>query len=116
MSETESIEQKTCNQFIEKLKEGNCAGALELLVRKFPGGSGYAGEDLLLFITHNFSLDLVMFQALHYGCEGTFDEIKNKILEKSGYQEVFDDSNNIDGTNYSNYNQIKDAVHAKLRN
>ena len=43
-------------------------------------------------------------------------EIKNKILEKSGYQEVFDDSNTIDGTNYSNYNQIKDAVHAKLRN
>ena len=92
MSETESIEQKTCNQFIEKLKEGNCAGALELLVRKFPGGSGYAGEDLLLFITHNFSLDLVMFQAAHYGCEGTFDEIKNKILaveDEDGFPHSF---------------------------
>ena len=43
-------------------------------------------------------------------------EIKNKIIEKSGYQEVFDDSNKIDGDNYSEYNQIKDAVHAKLRN
>ena len=43
-------------------------------------------------------------------------EIKNKILEKSGYSEVFDDSNKIDGDNYSDYNQIKDAVHAKLRN
>ena len=43
-------------------------------------------------------------------------EIKNKILEKSGYQEVFDDSNRIDGDKYSDYNQIKDAVHAKLRN
>ena len=44
-------------------------------------------------------------------------EIKNKILEKSGYSEVFDDSNQIDGSsNYSEYNQIKDAVHAKLRN
>jgi hypothetical protein len=43
-------------------------------------------------------------------------EIKNKILEKSGYQEVFDDSNRIDGDNYSEYNQIKDAVHSKLRN
>ena len=43
-------------------------------------------------------------------------EIKNKILEKSGYSEVFDDSNKIDGENYSDYNQIKDAVHAKLRN
>ena len=43
-------------------------------------------------------------------------EIKNKILEKSGYSEVFDDSNTIDGSNYSDYNQIKDAVHAKLRN
>ena len=43
-------------------------------------------------------------------------EIKNKILEKSGYNEVFDDSNRIDGDKYSDYNQIKDAVHAKLRN
>ena len=43
-------------------------------------------------------------------------EIKNKILEKSAYNEVFDDSNRIDGDKYSDYNQIKDAVHAKLRN
>ena len=43
-------------------------------------------------------------------------EIKNKIIEKSGYQEVFDDSNKIDGDNFSEYNSIKDAVHAKLRN
>ena len=43
-------------------------------------------------------------------------EIKNKIIEKSGYSEVFDDSNKIDGDKYSDYNQIKDAVHAKLRN
>ena len=43
-------------------------------------------------------------------------EIKNKILEKSGYSEVFDDSNKIDGDNYSDYNSIKDAVHSKLRN
>ena len=42
-------------------------------------------------------------------------EIKNKILEKSGYSEVFDDSNKIDGDRYSDYNQIKDAVHSKLR-
>ena len=42
-------------------------------------------------------------------------EIKNKILERSGYQEVFYDSNTIDGSNYSDYNQIKDAVHSKLR-
>ena len=43
-------------------------------------------------------------------------EIKDKILEKSGYSEVFDDNNTIDGSNFSEYNQIKDAVHAKLRN
>ena len=42
-------------------------------------------------------------------------EIKNKIIEKSGYNEVFDDNNQIDGSNYSEYNSIKDAVHAKLR-
>jgi Sigma-70 region 2. len=43
-------------------------------------------------------------------------EIKNKILEKSGYQEVFDNNNTIDGSNFSEYNQIKDSVHSKLRN
>ena len=43
-------------------------------------------------------------------------EIKNKILDRSGYSEVFDDNNTLDGSNYSDYNQIKDAVHAKLRN
>ena len=43
-------------------------------------------------------------------------EIMNKIIEKSGYNEVFDDSNKIDGDNFSEYNSIKDAVHAKLRN
>ena len=44
-------------------------------------------------------------------------EIKNKILERTGYSEVFDDNNTLDGTNnFSDYNQIKDSVHAKLRN
>ena len=42
-------------------------------------------------------------------------EIKNKIIERSGYSEVFDDSNTLDGSNYSDYNSIKDAVHSKLR-
>ena len=41
-------------------------------------------------------------------------EIKNKILEKTGFSEVFDD-NSIDGSNYSDYNSIKDNVHSKLR-
>lgn len=44
-------------------------------------------------------------------------EIKNKILEKTGFDEVFSSGSNIiDGENYSDYNSIKDAVHSKLRN
>ena len=43
-------------------------------------------------------------------------EIKNKIIERSGYSEVFDDNNTIDGSNYAEYNQIKDTVHSKIRN
>jgi hypothetical protein len=43
-------------------------------------------------------------------------EIKNKIIERSGFSEVFDDNNTLDGSNYSEYNSIKDAVHSKLRN
>ena len=42
-------------------------------------------------------------------------EIKNKILERTGYDEVFCDDNLIDGANYSDYNSIKDNVHSKLR-
>lgn len=42
-------------------------------------------------------------------------EIKNKILEKTGFDEVFFDDNVIDGANYSDYNSIKDSVHSKSR-
>ena len=42
-------------------------------------------------------------------------EIKNKILERSGYSEVFVDDNMLDGGNYADYNSIKDGVHSKLR-
>ena len=43
-------------------------------------------------------------------------DIKNKILEKTGFDQVFVDDSNIDGINYSDYNSIKDNVHIKLRN
>jgi hypothetical protein len=42
-------------------------------------------------------------------------EIKNKILERSGYSEVFGDDNTVDGSNYSDYNSIKDNIHSKIR-
>jgi len=42
-------------------------------------------------------------------------EIKNKIIERSGFNEVFTDDNTLDSTNYSDYNSIKDGVHSKLR-
>ena len=41
-------------------------------------------------------------------------EIKNKILERTGYEQVFE--KDIDDYNFSDYNSIKDAVHSKLRN
>jgi len=43
-------------------------------------------------------------------------EIKNKILTKSGYDEVFVDDNTLGGNNYSSYNSIKDNVYHKLKN
>lgn len=42
-------------------------------------------------------------------------DIKNKILEKTGFDEVFVDDSMIDGHNYSDYNSIKDNVYSKLR-
>ena len=41
-------------------------------------------------------------------------EIKNKILERSGFEQVMVDDNTIDGGNYSDYNSIKDNVHTSL--
>lgn len=42
-------------------------------------------------------------------------EIKNRILEKTGYSEVFFDDNMVEGMNYSDYNSIKDNIHSKTR-
>jgi len=42
-------------------------------------------------------------------------DIKNKILERSEYSEVFTDDNTVDTGNYSDYNSIKDGIHSKLR-
>jgi len=39
-------------------------------------------------------------------------EIKNKILERTGYEQVFDHDGD---DNFSDYNSIKDSVHSKLR-
>ena len=39
-------------------------------------------------------------------------DIKNKILERSGYDEVMH-GDKVDGMTTSDYNQIKDAVHSK---
>ena len=39
-------------------------------------------------------------------------EIKNKILERTGFDQVFEGG---DSSDYSDYNSIKDAVYTKLR-
>ena len=40
-------------------------------------------------------------------------EIKNKILERTGFDQVFEGG--VDNSDYSDYNSIKDAVYTKLR-
>jgi hypothetical protein len=42
-------------------------------------------------------------------------EIKNKILERTGFDEVFVDDGLVDGGNYSDYNSIKESVHLRMR-
>jgi hypothetical protein len=82
-------------------------------------------ENCVQYI-HNFNPDksqnpfAYFTQIIHYAFlrriqkEKKQLEIKNKILEKTGYDQVFDKDGSDD--NYSDYNQIKDAVHSKLRN
>jgi hypothetical protein len=83
-------------------------------------------ENCLQYI-HNFNPEksqnpfAYFTQIIHYAFlrriqrEKRQMEIKNKILEKSGYSSVFEDDGGIDGLNYSDYNSIKDNVHTKLR-
>lgn len=60
-------------------------------------------------------------QIIHYafirriGKEKRQLEIKNKILEKTGFDEVFSDDGGVDGSNYSDYTSIKENIHIKLR-
>ncbi len=80
------------------------------------------------FLKHNFDPEksknpfAYFTQIIHYAFlrriqrEKRQLEIKNKIIERSGFSEVFDDNNTIDGSNFSDYNQIKDAIHSKTRN
>jgi hypothetical protein len=42
-------------------------------------------------------------------------EIKNKILERTGFDQVFEGAAGVDNSDYSDYNSIKDAVYTKLR-
>ena len=82
-------------------------------------------ENCVQYI-HNFNPDksqnpfAYFTQIIHYAFlrriqkEKKQLEIKNKILEKTGYDQVFDKDGSDDY--YSDYNQIKDAVHSKLRN
>jgi hypothetical protein len=59
-------------------------------------------------------------QIIHYafirriGKEKKQLEIKNKILERTGFDEVFTDDNTIDGANYSDYSSIKENVHIRM--
>tara|TARA_R100001591_G_scaffold117568_1_gene137317 strand:- start:1364 stop:1840 length:477 start_codon:yes stop_codon:yes gene_type:complete len=83
-------------------------------------------ENCVQYI-HNFDPDksknpfAYFTQIIHYAFlrriqkEKKQLEIKNKILEKTGYDQVFE-RDTLDDSNYSDYNQIKDAVHSKLRN
>jgi len=84
-------------------------------------------ENCVQYI-HNFNSDksknpfAYFTQIIHYAFlrriqkEKRQLEIKNKILEKTGYDEVFwDDTNTIDNSNYSDYNSIKESVHMKIR-
>jgi hypothetical protein len=60
-------------------------------------------------------------QIIHYafirriGKEKKQLEIKNKILERTGFSEVFSDDSGVDGGNYSDYNSIKESVHIKMK-
>ena len=58
----------------------------------------------------------------HFGCRKNsklfhdyFLKFYEDVFFPVLYSEVFDDNNQIDGSTYSEYNQIKDNVHSKLR-
>jgi len=71
---------------------------------------------LIIFLPFAYFTQIIHFAFLRrISKEKRQLEIKNKILERTGFDEVFTDDSNIDGMNYSDYNSIKDLVHSKLR-
>ena len=89
----------------------------ELLDKPKPRITNYLGECFLKIATH-----LSYFtQIIHYAFlrriqkEKKQLEIKNKIIEKNGYEEVFHDDSLTEGGNFSDYNSIKDSIHSKTR-
>ena len=81
-------------------------------------------ENCVQYI-HNFNPDksqnpfAYFTQIIHYAFlrriqkEKKQLEIKNKILERTGFDQVFEGG--VDNSDYSDYNSIKDAVYTKLR-
>ena len=113
---------------------GKCIMMIAQRLATRPNFSGYMykeemisdGIENCLQYIHNFNPDksqnpfAYFTQIIHYAFlrriqkEKKQLEIKNKILERTGFDQVFD-SGSVDGSDYSDYNSIKDAVHSKLR-
>lgn len=79
----ENIEETTYTTFMDSLREGNDQAALQALSNKFPDGADYAGDDLFVYLTDNYNPVTVLFLAIHYGCQATFEDLKQKMLKSA---------------------------------
>jgi hypothetical protein len=75
-------EKNAYRQFIDQLKIGDDKGALDTLCKRFTEGN-YIGADLFVYLSDNCLTDALLFLAIHYRCETTFNELKKKMQTKA---------------------------------
>jgi hypothetical protein len=124
LAKPEDYEPKV--RYIKEYGEDEVYCLEESETNSFVLGNGLLTGNCIQYL-HNFNPEksqnpfAYFTQIIHYafirriGKEKRQLEIKNKILEKTGFDEVFADDSGVDGGNYSDYNSIKESVHIRMR-
>jgi len=87
---------------MDRMKAGDDAGALEILKTKFAAGTDYAGEDLFVYMNDCCSPIPVLFLSIHYGCQSTFEAMKEVMQGDDGYSDDAGELYFVQRDQYSN--------------
>ncbi|MEJ6701969.1 MAG: hypothetical protein QNL01_13520 [Akkermansiaceae bacterium] len=100
-------EDKAWKLFMDRMKASDDAGALKALESKFPEGSDYAGEDLFVYINDCGSPIPVLFLSIHYGCQSTFEALK-EVMQGELFDGYSDDASELYFVQRDQYSNLGD--------